>query len=696
MLDAQVNFATARAQVQIAPDGPGRGELRRRIQEVGYDVPREAPVEDADEGHRERKQHRDEGLLLLRRCAATWALTLPLFVLTMGPWAAWTHTRDGAWTLAGLGLSAVTVGGWGFFARALSALRHGATNMDVLVALGSLTSALWGLWSLWRGDHHEAHHWEGAAALLAFLLLGRVLEHHARGRASEAIRSLLDLRPSTARVLRGDDSVEEIDARLLEAGERVRVGPGERVPVDGTVLEGRASVDARALTGESVPAEVGPGALLYAGAIDVDGDLVIRADGVGSDSHLARVIRAVREAQGRPGTLQRLADRWAERFVPLLLGVAVAVFFLHLGGGAGLELAVRRFVSVIVVACPCALGLATPVAVLVATGRAARLGVLVRGGAALEAAGDIDVVAFDKTGTLTAGRPTVVGHDVGADALPLVLPVLAASRHPLARAITSSLGSVNASAIEGFEERAGEGVAATVSGHVVRAGSPRALGFADRVPAEVAGSVVGVSIDGRWSGAFTLVDAPRPESVSVLRSLRDRGLGLRLFSGDHAAVARRIGEALGLRPEEIEGALLPGDKQRRIRALRDGGARVLFVGDGQNDAPALAEADLGIAMGEGADLALESAHAALTRPDLRLVLRTLDLASATRRVIRQNLGWAVGYNLVMVPVAAGALAPWGVELPMAATGAAMAISSLSVVLNSLRLRGAVADRRPEA
>lgn len=687
--EADVNFATGRATVVTLPGGPNAAELRRRVQAAGFDVPRQVLADDADAATAERLRDATEARVAMRRTqhAGLWAA--PLVLLTMGPWSELMHGAPGAITAAVLGTVSAAISAGPSFRSAWAAVRSGGANMEVLVAVGSGTALLWGWSMILLGRWHEAHVFEGAAVLLLLLAVGRQLEHRARGRASEAIRTLLDLSVPRATVLRGDDEAEEVDARSLERGDRVRVAPGARFPVDGRVIHGSSEVDEAALTGESTARSVAAGAIAWAGSINGSGALELEATGVGSESHLAGIIRAVREAQARPGELQRLADRLAEPFVPVLLAFAAAVAALHLLTGSGGELAVRRFVSVVLVACPCALGLATPVAVLVATGAAARRGLLIRGGAALEAAAEVDLVAFDKTGTLTEGRPEVVRDDVDAAIRPWVAAVVARSKHPLALAIAARwTAPADVPTVTDLIERPGLGLRASVGGRVLHIGSRRWIEAAGATWAGNPGpaTAAGVAVDGRWAGSIELADRVRPEAALTIAGLRRRGLDLRLWSGDSSAVAAAVGASIGLRPEEVEGALLPADKLARVADLRAQGRRVLYVGDGVNDAPSLAAAHVGVAMGGGTAAALESAHAVLQGGRLQGLGLLLDLGRRTRSVIRQNLGWALIYNVLMVPFAAGAFAPWGVELPLHATGLAMGLSSLSVVLNALRLR----------
>jgi Cu+-exporting ATPase len=538
---------------------------------------------------------------------------------------------------------------------------------------------------------------DGAAMLVAFILLGKALESRARGRASEAIRGLLDLRVATARVQRGDDREVEVPVELLETGDRVVVGPGQRLPVDGRVIDGHSAVDQSAMTGEGMPVDRGPGDPVMGGTVNGPGRLVIDATSVGADTALEQVIRLVREAQGRAAPIQRVADRASAVFVPSVIGVALLVGLGWLLAGAGLETAVRRFVTVVIVACPCALGLATPTAILVGTGVGARLGILVRGGPALERARSITDVAFDKTGVLTRGEPRVTS--IVGDVLALAAGAEQPSEHPLARAVLrrATDEGIEARPPERFEAVPGRGIRARVDGREVRVGSRRFLAEEgatglDALDRQAAGpldrgeSLLLVAVDGATAGLLGASDPARSGAAAALARLSSMGLRLHLLTGDNPGAAATLATDVGLDAERVHAGLLPGDKLARLDALKGDGRVVAMVGDGINDAPALAAADVGIALGTGTDIAIEAADLTLVSDDLLGVARAIRLSRATMRTIRQNLFWAFGYNALLIPVAAGALIPFGVEIGPAWAGAAMAASSVTVVTNALRLR----------
>ena len=697
--EASVNFATGSAHVVLAPSPspPRLAELRRIVQGAGFDVPRRPPPGGADEGEQER---RAEG-----RLARGWWLrtglaalgSLAVMALSMG-WIPGVpmHSRS-AQLAAGLLAAGVVWGtGWPFWRGAWAAARHGATTMDTLIALGSGTALAWSAWQL-AANRGGAVWFDGAAMLVSFILLGKALESRARGRASEAIRGLLDLRVATTRVQRGDDSEVEVAVALLETGDRVVVGPGQRLPVDGLVVHGHSAVDQSAMTGEGLPVERGPGDPVMGGTVNGPGRLIVEATSVGADTALEQVIRLVREAQGRAAPIQRVADRASAVFVPTVIGVALIVALGWLLAGAGLETAVRRFVTVVIVACPCALGLATPTAILVGTGVGARLGVLVRGGPALERARSITDVVFDKTGTLTRGQPRITS--LIGDVLAIAAAAEQPSEHPLARAVLERAAAegLEVRPPERFEAVPGRGVRATVDGAEVRIGTRRFLDEEcvrglDALDEQAGGpqgrgeSLLFVAVDGAAKGLLGASDPPRPGTDGALARLESMGLRLHVFTGDNPAAAATLAGRLGLPRDRVIGGLLPGDKLARLDGLKGEGRVVAMVGDGINDAPALAAADVGIALGTGTDVAIEAADLTLVSDDLRGVARAILLSRATMRTIRQNLFWAFGYNALLIPVAAGALIPLGLEIGPAWAGAAMAASSVTVVTNALRLR----------
>jgi len=689
--DAEVNFAASSAVVRFEQGvRPGLGLVRSWVQAAGFDVPRaDTPSQGEAKAERERAAAEQRRILVSLTLAGlgaalVWALTMGSLV---GP--LWLAPTVGALVVFGAGHT--------FWKRAIDALRYGTATMDTLVAVGAGTAWAWSSWQIAFGQPEES--WlDGAAMLVTLILLGRYLESFARGRAMDALRGLMDLRPACAIVLRGGGEEEEVAVTALDVGDSVVVRPGALVPVDGLVLSGRSSVDESSMTGEPIPIDKVAGDGLLAGTVNGGGRLVVVAEGVGVDSLLERTIQAVRAAQGNAAPIQTLADRVSGVFVPsvLLLAVLVAAGW----GLSGAETAevVRRFVTVVVVACPCALGLASPIAVLVGSGLGARNGILVRGGAALQHAEAPTDVVFDKTGTLTLGEPRVAALG-RPDLLGLMGTAEQPSEHPLGRALVRharELG-VEVHAPEDFEAFPGRGILAQVGERSVRIGSRSFLvehevvglqnfeGAAKR--ARAAGrSLLWCAVDGVAVDLVEAVDELRPEASGVLSELANRGLRLHLFSGDSSVVVSTLASALGIPAEQARGGLLPHQKLEALEQLRGPDTCLVMVGDGVNDAPALAAADLGIALGTGADVALDAADVAVVSGELDGVLRVLTLGQATLRIVRQNLAWAFGYNLLLIPVAAGALLPFGVDIAPAWAAGAMAFSSLSVVGNALRLR----------
>ncbi len=557
-------------------------------------------------------------------------------------------------------------------------------------------------------------YYEAVSSIIALILLGRLLEARAKGRTSEAMRRLLGLAPHTARVLRGGGEAE-VPVGEVAVGDIVLVRPGEKIPVDGVVRGGRTAVDESMLTGESMPVAKAPGDAVAGATLNTTGSITVEATRIGRDTALAQIVRLVEEAQGSRAPVQRLADRIAAVFVPVVISVAIAAFVIwfDVGPDPSLVFATVVFVSVLIIACPCAMGLATPTAIMVGTGRGAERGVLAKGGAALEAAAAVDVVILDKTGTVTEGRPAVTDLFTapGAQALVANLPPQAAdvtvlqiaaavenlSEHPLAAAVVRAANDrgLEIPPATRFLAREGRGASATVADHQVLVGSAAFLieqgvdigPFTDAIDtlAAAARTPVLVAVDGAPAGLLGLADPIKPSAVAAVRALKAMGLEVILVTGDIRKVAIAVAGEVGI--DEVESGMLPAGKVAVIRRLQEAGKRVAMVGDGINDAPALAAADVGLAIGTGTDVALETADVALMNGDLRSAVTAFELARATMRTIRQNLFWAFAYNVVGIPIAAGLLYPLaGVLLSPVFASAAMAFSSVFVVSNSLRLR----------
>ncbi|WP_437747454.1 heavy metal translocating P-type ATPase [Sorangium sp. So ce1504] len=664
-----------------------------------------AAAMDAAEQKEQRTLRRDVAIAAL--------LTAPLLAVAMSHGAIPALEGASARWLS-LALATIVVFGPGrrFFRLAWSALRHRAADMNTLVSLG--TGAAWlystaavaapGLFPHAEHGHAPPVYFEAAAAIVTFVLLGKLLETRARKRLADAVRGLVALQPKTARRVRGD-AEDEVPASSLAPGDLVRVRPGERIATDGEVVDGASAVDEAMLTGESMPVDKTAGSAVLGGTLNQSGALVFRVTKTGADTALARIVEAVEQAQGSRAPIARLADVVSGVFVPVVLGVASLAFAAWLAidpTAAGLATAVERFVAVLVIACPCALGLATPAAVAVGTGRGAELGVLVKGGAALEAASRIDTVLLDKTGTLTSGRPELTDVvDLAGDGEAALLGLVAAaereSEHPVARAIVEGargrgVGMAPASA---FRAEIGHGIEARVSGRLVRIGTAAWLQRAgvDTVALEADADRLAalgrtpsfVAVDGRLAGLVAVADRPTEEARRAVAAMAELGVEVAMVTGDRAGAARAVAEELGIRAVFAE--VRPEDKARIVREQRAAGRRVAMVGDGINDAPALAGADVGIALGSGTDIAVASADVALIRGGIAGLPVALGLARATLRTIRQNLFWAFIYNVIGVPIAAGLLYPLtGWLLSPVLASAAMSLSSVSVLANSLRLR----------
>jgi P-type Cu+ transporter len=702
---ASVNLATERAHV-VVPRGTTADDLIAAVATTGYSATVPPPashraIDGADEELRE----------LRPRLIVSAVLTVPVVLLSMVPALQFDRWQ---WVALALATPVVVWGGWPFHRAAWVNLRHGATTMDTLISLGVTAAYGWSVYALFfgtagmtgltmttewlprRATTAGSHlYLEAATAITVLLLAGRYAEARARRRSGDALRTLLALGAHDVAVVR-----EGVESRIpvdqLVVGDAFVVRPGEKVATDGVVVEGTSAVDESMLTGEAVPVEVGPGSPVVGATVNAGGRLLVRATKVGADTALAAIGRLVEQAQTGKAPVQRLADRVSAVFVPVVLVLAAVTFVGWLVSGAGAGVAVEAAIAVLIIACPCALGLATPTALLVGTGRGAQLGILIKGPEVLERTRQIDTVVLDKTGTVTRGQMRVVGMVAagGEDAselLRLAGALEAASEHPVGRAVAAAAAErFDLSGVDRFVSSPGLGVEGVVEGRAVAAGRPEWLSGArsQPLPADLAGhadraraagrTVVAVAWDGAVRGLVVVSDTVRPSSAEAVSRLVDLGLRPVLLTGDHEGAARSVAAEVGI--TEVIADVLPGDKVSVVRGLQEDGHVVAMVGDGVNDAAALAQADLGLAMGTGTDVAIEASDLTLVRPDLRLAADAIRLSRRTLAIIKGNLFWAFAYNAAAIPLAmAGLLNP-------VIAAAAMAFSSVFVVTNSLRLR----------
>jgi Cu+-exporting ATPase len=715
VLDARANLATEKAHVRYLPDAVSLPQLQAALKSAGYEA--------VDSSEPAGESEDNERIALRRQVLIAAAFTIPLVIIGMGkmlpglerlftqimPHQGW------VWIEFLLATPVLFYAGRRFFTSGWAELRHFSPGMNSLVMIGASAAYFYSLIALLFPGIFPAgtavSYFEAAGVIVTLILVGRYLEHLAKGRASQAIRKLLQLQAKTARVLRDGETVE-LPVEEVVSGDRILVRPGERVPVDGVVEDGRSYVDESMITGESVPVVKEAGAELVGGTINKNGALTFRASRVGADTVLAQIIRMVEAAQADKPPIQQLADKIAGVFVPVVLVIAALTFlaWLMFGPEPALSFAFVTMVSVLLIACPCAMGLAAPTAIMVGTGKGAELGILFRKGAALETLSQMDAVVLDKTGTLTQGQlrltDLIVLDGEEEEVLALVAAAESQSEHPIAEAIGRAATSrgLTLAPVEQFSAEPGWGVEAVVQGRLVQVGADRymqrlgiALGDAEIRAKELAAqakSPLYAAIDGRLAAVFAVADSIKEGSGTAMATLQSMGLEVSMLTGDNRATAEAVARRLGIR--QVMAEVLPEDKAAEIRRLQANGKRVAFVGDGINDGPALAQADVGIAIGTGTDIAIETADVVLMRGDLRGIIDAIRLSRRARHTILGNFVWAYGYNVVLIPVAAGLLFPsFGILLnPMLAAGA-MSLSSVFVLTNSLRLRRFSGSQQPE-
>ena len=710
VIDVSVNLATEGATVRYNPEEATLPELKKAIVEAGYTVPEEeAGVEPVDV---ERETRRREMADLTAKFALSGAAAVLIMALMfLRPYIPVISSMPHEWAMYISFLLATPVQfwiGWRFYRGAYAALKHGTADMNVLIAVGTSAAYFYSVIATFAprlvaiGGEMPAAYYDTSTMIIALILLGRLLEARAKGRTSEAIRRLTGLRARTARVVR-DGLEEEVPVEDVRVGDVVVVRPGEKIPVDGVVIEGYSSVDESMITGEPIPVSKKAGDSVIGATINKTGSFRFRATKVGRDTVLSQIIKMVEEAQGTKAPIQRLADRVAAVFVPVVIVIAAITFlaWYFLGPKPSFLMALLNFISVLIIACPCAMGLATPTAIMVGTGKGAQYGILIKGGESLESAHKIDTIVLDKTGTITKGEPSLVdvvpmpGFSAG-EIIRLAASAEKGSEHPLGEAIVKGAlaRGISLSAAAKFDAVPGKGVVAEVDGHLVMVGNSSLMEYED-VPLDDMKKIFDtlsasgktpmyISIDGRPAGVVAVADTIKEGSREAIAGLKNLGIEAIMVTGDNRRTAEAIARQVGI--ERVMAEVLPQDKAEAVKRLQSEGRVVAMVGDGINDAPALAQADTGIAIGTGTDVAIESSDITLISGDLRGVVTAIKLSRATIRTIRMNLFWAFIYNIIGIPIAAGILYPWlHLLLNPIIAAAAMAFSSVSVVSNSLLL-----------
>ena len=689
VVSASVNFAANNITVDYDPKKISLQDMKAAVQAAGYDL----VIDTADSARQEAE--RNAYIALRNKLVVAWVLAVPVMVLSMWGKAIWTE-----WAAAVMATVLLAYSGMEFYTKAWKMAKAKSANMDTLVAMSTAVAWLFSMFLLIFPDFSESHgmghyvYFDSATMIVAFVLTGRLLEERAKNSTTSAIRSLMDLQPPMAWLVGDDGTEKEVPTSQIQPGNTIRIRPGGRVPVDGIVVDGNSFVDESMLTGESVQVEKVQGCNVFAGTINGNGTMAVEATKNSDNTVLAQIVAMVREAQGSKAPVQRIADVISKyfTFVVISLAIITLVTWIAIGGNACLSYAIVCAVSVLVIACPCALGLATPTAITVGIGKAAENHILIKDASALEKACKVSAVVLDKTGTVTEGKPAVTGLEISPDTTAGQLGVLLSaekqSEHPLAADIVSYLEKegIAPAVLDSFKSVAGKGLEMKANGCSYWAGNSRMAKENGAVPeSETNGTTVYFGTDSNLLATVTLIDRTKPTAHDAISRMKDMGLKVVMLTGDNETSADIAAKEAGI--EEYVASVLPDDKDKYVQKLQADGHKVAMVGDGINDSQALARADVSIAMGSGTDIAMETAMMTFTTSDLRLIPESLRLSKRTMRIVKQNLFWAFIYNVIGIPVAAGALFPaFGITLDPMWASAAMALSSVTVVTNSLRLK----------